>query len=457
LTSASSPLEAIFRFRGSDVLAILPMTVIAALGASLWEPRDFVLTWLAVNLCLIGVSQWLYRWLARQPNLPARTEQALAAYTFATTLIYTLLPMAMIARGHPAPLIAGMAMAAAISLSSTSEFVASAMIGSASLLALLVTTAAGLFLAGRLERPLSSITAFIAVACFAVYVVRHALTRQAIVRGLTEARRLAEVRGEEAQAANAAKSTFLATMSHEIRTPMNGVLGMAQAMAASELTRSQRDRLGVLQESAESLLGLLNDVLDFAKIESGKLECERTPFDLDTLLGGATAIFQAQAARKAIILHIEIAEAAHGVYLGDPLRVRQVLSNLISNALKFTETGRIDVTADREGEVLRLVVADTGAGMPADRLDHLFDRFHQLDASTTRKHGGAGLGLAICRELCQLMGGAIAAESTIGQGSTFTATFGLSRIGEPSARSIEARTVKAPAASVGDLRLRAGR
>ncbi len=433
------------------------MTLIAALGASLWEPADFVLTWLAVNLCMIGVSQWLYRWLARQPSLPARTEQMLAAYTFAATLIYTLLPMTLIARGQPAPLIAGMAMAAAISLSSTSEFVASAPIGSASLLALLVTTAAGLFIAGRAERPLSIFTAFIAVACFAVYVIRHALNRQAVERGLSEARRLAEIRGEEAQAANAAKSIFLATMSHEIRTPMNGVLGMAQAMAASDLTRSQRERLGVLQESAESLLGLLNDVLDVAKIESGKLECERTPFDLDDLLDGATAIFRAQAARKAVVLHVEVAEAAHGVYLGDPLRVRQVLNNLISNALKFTERGRIEVTADRKGEALRLVVADTGAGMPAGQLDHLFDRFHQLDASTTRKHGGAGLGLAICRELCQLMGGTITAESALGRGSTFTATLSLQRIGEPSARSIEARAVKARTRSIGDLRLRASR
>ena len=457
LVGLSSSLDAILRFRRRDVLAILPMTVVAAAGASVWEPPGLVLTWLGVNLGLIAFNQWLYRWLPRRPALPPVTEAALAAYSFASTLIYSLLPMAMIARGEPAPLIAGMAMAAAISLSSTSEFVASSMIGSASLAALGLTAMTGVIIAGRAERPLSLVVALLAFGCLATYVVKHAVHRKAAEQGLAEAKRMAELRGAEAQAANAAKSTFLATMSHEIRTPMNGVLGMAQMMAAGDLARAQRERLTVLQESGEALMGLLNDVLDFAKIEAGKLECEQIPFDLETTLGGAVSVFQAQAARKSIILQTDIARAARGVYLGDPMRVRQILSNLISNALKFTETGRVDVIVTREDDILRLAVADTGAGLPADRLHRLFDKFHQLDASTTRRHGGTGLGLAICRELCGLMGGTISAESILGRGSTFTVTLNLARIGEPSLRATRARAGRSTPIPANDLRLRTQR
>ncbi len=433
----SPSLDAIVRFRRRDVLTILPLTLIAALGASVWEPPALTAGWLAANLLLMGASQALYRWLGRREHLPESTEAALAAYTFTTTVAYGLLPAVLIAGGQPGAMIAGAAMLAAICLSSTSEFVVSDLIGAASLSSLFATTTITVVAMNRVGGLLSLTVALIALGCAFAYVVKHAMHRRSVEQSLAAATRLAEARGAEAETANAAKSIFLATMSHEIRTPMNGVLGMAQAMAADELPATQRERLVVLQDSGEALLGLLNDVLDVAKIEAGKLECEQIPFDLDSVMKRVNAAFQVQASRKSLTLEVTVAESARGTYRGDPMRVRQILNNLISNALKFTDAGRVDVAVRREGEILEISVSDTGAGMPADRLHKLFGKFQQLDASTTRKHGGTGLGLAICRDLCELMGGTITAESLLGEGSTFTVALRLPRIGEPSAWAAE--------------------
>ncbi|THD65244.1 MAG: hybrid sensor histidine kinase/response regulator, partial [Phenylobacterium sp.] len=219
---------------------------------------------------------------------------------------------------------------------------------------------------------------------------------------LRQARQRARDGELAAESANAAKSTFLATMSHEIRTPLNGVLGMAQAMAGDALTERQRDRLSVIHRSGESLLAILNDVLDLSKIEAGKLELEQLEFELADVARGAYSAFTALANKKGLSFALDI-EAARGRYLGDPTRLRQILYNLISNALKFTEQGEIRVTARRDGETLELSVKDTGVGIPPESLSKLFAKFDQLDSSTTRRFGGTGLGLAICRELAQLM------------------------------------------------------
>ncbi|HEY3800614.1 MAG TPA: ATP-binding protein [Caulobacteraceae bacterium] len=234
---------------------------------------------------------------------------------------------------------------------------------------------------------------------------------------------------ESAEAASLAKSTFLATMSHEIRTPLNGVLGMAQAMAADELTETQRERLGVVQQSGQALLAILSDLLDLSKIEAGKLELEQRRFDVAELAGGAHAAFDAIARDKELSFVLEVDPKAAGVYLGDPTRVRQVLHNLISNALKFTEHGEVRVSVIGGHKNLALRVGDTGIGIPAGRLASLFQRFEQVDASTTRRFGGSGLGLAICSELAQLMGGEASAESVEGQGSVFTVRLPLPRVG----------------------------
>jgi signal transduction histidine kinase/AmiR/NasT family two-component response regulator len=232
-----------------------------------------------------------------------------------------------------------------------------------------------------------------------------------------------------AEAASAAKSTFLATMSHEIRTPLNGVLGMAQAMAADGLPDDQRERLDIIRQSGESLLAILNDILDLSKIEAGKLELELVEFDLADVARGAHSTFTALANKKGLSFCLDT-EAGRGRYLGDPVRLRQILYNLIWNALKFTEEGEIRVSARYGDGVLSIAVADTGIGIAPENQSKLFMKFDQLDSATTRRFGGTGLGLAICQELVQLMGGAIRVESKLGVGSCFTVEFPLTRLGD---------------------------
>ena len=245
----------------------------------------------------------------------------------------------------------------------------------------------------------------------------------------------------QAEAANVAKSAFLATMSHEIRTPLNGVLGMTQAMAADGLDAVQRDRLDVIRQSGEALLAILNDILDLSKIEAGKLDLEEIEFDLGDLALGAHAGFTSLANKKGLSFALCVDNAA-GVYRGDPTRVRQILYNLISNALKFTEHGEIRVTALRTPDGLSLSVADTGIGINPKVVSNLFTKFAQADASTTRKYGGTGLGLAICRELAEMMGGSIKVESELGEGSVFTVTLPIAwvREAEPPALATDPTT-----------------
>lgn len=259
---------------------------------------------------------------------------------------------------------------------------------------------------------------------------------------------------DEAKSASAAKSAFLATMSHEIRTPLNGVLGMAQAMARDELSEVQRDRLGVIRQAGETLLSLLNDLLDLSRIESGKLELEDGVLDIRQFVAGVQATFTTLAADKDVSLTIEVAPQAEGRWRGDPTRVRQILYNLVSNAVKFTARGSVKVRVRREEPDLILEVADTGPGIPADRMGLLFEKFVQVDTSTTRRFGGSGLGLSICRELAEMMGGQIEVASREGEGSTFTVRLPLLPADEAaSGPKSEARDPAALAQAPGGLRI----
>jgi two-component system, sensor histidine kinase len=241
--------------------------------------------------------------------------------------------------------------------------------------------------------------------------------RKAIERDLDRAR-------VDAEGANRAKSEFLAAMSHEIRTPLNGVLGMSHALGHTVLDRRQTDMVSIIRQSGESLLSILNDLLDLSKIEAGKMELEMTDFDISELLRGAQGLFSQKAAEKSLDFQISIAPDALGYYLSDPTRIRQILFNLISNAIKFTHQGSIGVLVRRQtlpdgSNQLIGEVRDTGIGLTAEQKGRLFQSFSQADASTTRQFGGTGLGLAICRKLCEQMDGEIDCTSEPGKGSTF--------------------------------------
>ena len=223
-----------------------------------------------------------------------------------------------------------------------------------------------------------------------------------------------------------AMSAFLATMSHEIRTPLNGVLGMAQAMGYGPLAPSQRERLEIIQASGEALLTLLNDLLDLSRIQAGKLELEDGVVDVRDLANGVLA-FKALVEDKDVLFQLNLDPSAEGVWSADPGRVRQIVHNLVSNAVKFTDSGSVQVGIRHDGQNLILRVKDTGIGIPADRLTHIFDRFVQADASVTRRYGGSGLGLAICRDLVVLMKGSIGVESTQNVGTTVTVSLPLVR------------------------------
>jgi PAS domain S-box-containing protein len=251
---------------------------------------------------------------------------------------------------------------------------------------------------------------------------------------------------EEAEAATRAKSAFLATMSHEIRTPLNGVLGMTQAMSQGELEPAQRERLEVIRQSGENLLALLNDLLDFSKIEAGKLTLEDGEFELDELARGAFATFAAVADGKDLDFRLEVEPAACGRYRGDPVRVRQVLCNLVSNALKFTDRGHVIVQIRRRARGLVVQVSDSGIGMSREQCEHLFRPFEQAETSTARRFGGTGLGLAICRDLVEMMGGRIGVRSSPGAGSIFSIRLPLERVGDSKAAAADDEA--APAAPV---------
>jgi signal transduction histidine kinase/DNA-binding response OmpR family regulator len=234
----------------------------------------------------------------------------------------------------------------------------------------------------------------------------------------------------EVERATQAKSDFLASMSHEIRTPLNAILGMADLLAESALSSEQRRYVEVFQRAGANLLGLINDILDLSKVEAGHMELEAADFELAEVISRVLELSRVRASDKGLLVGSSITEGLPRMLIGDPLRLRQILLNLLGNAMKFTEAGRLDVEVaqdpedDRPGSLL-FRVRDTGIGIPQEKLASIFENFSQADSSTTRKYGGTGLGLAISKRLVELMGGRIWVESVLGAGSVFLFTVKL--------------------------------
>jgi signal transduction histidine kinase/CheY-like chemotaxis protein len=424
-------IERVIRWRIEGYWTRISQAALIGVLAWLATRSSLILIWLAATLVMTTVDSLLFRAVTARPEDLRLRAIALAEMALMMTVFAAIGPLMLI--GHsPISLATCALLLCAISLSNaimTRGWVAATAIGlAASCAPLVLVTPLAVF---GLGYRLGATDALLLAVGSAAYVVFIGLVVATLNREGQSIQRAAQALREAvaaAEAANAAKSQFLANMSHEIRTPRNGVLGTVHVMELEAVSDLQRERLATIRESGQSLLQVLNDILDLSKIEAGKLEVRPVEFDLEALVASVAAPFEESALAKDLTWSCQVPAELKGVWLGDDMRLRQILMNLLSNALKFTQSGGVSLQIDRWSDGLLFEVRDSGIGIPADELPKLFNKFSQVDGSHTRRFGGTGLGLAISRDLAQLMGGTIEVDSLVGSGSVFTLRLPLVRV-----------------------------
>jgi len=407
------------------------MAMICVMGLAV-VPWPRVLIWCLVALAIVSAENHGLWTIARGGPGARRATRLAPLLRVMATSIYAFAALVLIARGGPGERLFAFALMSASMVHVLMRYYRSPGVVAASLAPyLIVLGLVGINLFRTAVHAGHWLSALAPVFTIAMFGVQFWSARAQLSGAWTElmsAREAAEQRERAAETANRAKSQFLSTMSHELRTPLNGVLGMAQALAGDQLTRSQYERVSIIRRSSETLLSVLNDLLDLSKIEAGALDLEITAFDLEHLIRGVAAAYQPLAAKKGLSFRLEVDEDARGAYLGDSPRIRRVLYSLADNAVKFTQAGGVVLWASAEKGQLVVRVADSGIGIGEADREHLFEGFFQADGTLTRRYGGAGVGLAVCRQLTGLMGGTIEAVSKPGEGSTFTVKLPLERV-----------------------------